>query len=117
VMEFSSETAIMADMLLFVDRRAILPLIALENPVPTRHEQHSTLTLTILFEPHSIDPEKTTQKPKIYKKKYELSDIKHPSLEGFPNNACLLFAHAQTLTAADLLSPCACWYARNHWPY
>jgi hypothetical protein len=49
----------------------------------------------------------------IYKK-YELSDNKHSSLEGFPNNACLLFAHAQTLTAADLLSPCACWYARNH---
>jgi hypothetical protein len=51
-------------------------------------------------------------KEKIYKK-YELSDNKHPSLEGFPNNACLLFAHAQTLTVADLLSPCACWYARK----
>jgi hypothetical protein len=40
----------------------------------------------------------------VGKKIYELSDNKRPSLEGFPNNACLLFAHAQTLTAKQPLT-------------
>lgn len=88
-MEFSSTIAIIADKLLFVDRRAILSF----NKIQT----FSTKTTF-------NQAEKPTQKP-IYKKIFiqTLMD-KHTRLEGFPSNEYLLFAHVPLLRRANLLS-------------